>query len=176
MAYDNDPKVQYHIGRCTARQDAVALCVAGKIKLEDIESITDKLTLLQYGCLDSGDDFVRQELLRINDKVRLKAAAKQKYPTKDDDGPPPTEEEAQAELERQQNAGDVDPGDPLGDYLDSQHDSDATTPDDPAPEPQAKDTPPADKVQCPECLRYYKNEKTLATHQKKVHMASSHVS
>jgi hypothetical protein len=70
-----DPIKQYLTVRGTSCAYAKDLCVAGKIKLEDIQEWTDRFTVLQYGRLKV-DDKVTTEVMRIGTRLMEKINAR----------------------------------------------------------------------------------------------------
>lgn len=150
MAYNDDAITQFLICRCTARDRAVELCIAGEIKLEQIPEYTDKMTVIHFGgirmTLDQDatkEGVVDAEIIRIYNKLTEDASAKA-APPKDampqDDGPPP------------EDTTDLS--------------NDFTPPEE---EPWGGGETEDTKVQCPTCLRMYANQKNLDTHIAKVH-------
>lgn len=107
-----DPLKQFLISRGTARDRAVDLCCAGKIPLEKIPELTDKLTILHFGQI-SVSSAVDAEILRIAarcaERERLKKEAEtpmdnfaKEHPVGDDDHEGrPTDQEAAFDIERE---------------------------------------------------------------------------
>jgi len=72
-----DPLKQYLISRGCARDRAVDLCCSGKIELADIPVMTDKLTILHFGCIEVSPK-VDAEVMRIAARLKKKLAEKDK--------------------------------------------------------------------------------------------------
>ncbi len=71
--FESDKLKQFLITRAVSLGQAVNLCVAGKVELKDIQDLTDKFTLMQFGMLEV-DPVVDKEVLRIAAKVQDRAA------------------------------------------------------------------------------------------------------
>lgn len=107
-----DPIKQHLTVRGTSCAYAKDLCIAGKIKLEDIQEWVDRFTVLQYGRL-AVDPKVDAEVMRIGTRLIQKVNERKgtfdefekQNPACEDEmspnEPEPTDEQAEAEIERQ---------------------------------------------------------------------------
>jgi len=78
-SFQADPIKQFLISRGTARDRAVDLCCAGKIKIEEIPIMTDKLTILHFGKIEVSPQ-VDAEVMRIAARLWDKLAKKDVSP------------------------------------------------------------------------------------------------
>lgn len=156
--YTADPLKQFLITRAVSLGQAVQLCIAGKIKLGDIQNTTDGFTLIQYGMIQV-DAKIETEVIRIASKVQERAAKDREDQGEDqprDEKDQQADEEAHAADQRDQEASER--------QLAEEEYNEAMKRDE-------KNDPPVDPVtyDCPTCDRKYKSAKGLDKHVQKVH-------
>lgn len=147
-----DPIKQFLISRGCSRDRAVDLCVAGKIELKDIPDMTDKLTLIHFGCINVSDA-VDAEIKRIALKVQDRADK-----TNGKDKPP---------VDNKRNDEEGDTADQR-DQEQNERDQ-AQREYDEAMDKDKKNDPPPVTYQCKECLKNYKTASGLKNHVSNKH-------